>query len=422
MKNQEIKLTNTSQLIPYARNARTHSESQVDQIAASIREFGFNNPILIKDDLTVIAGHGRLMAAKKLGLEQVPTLCLSHLSSTQVKAYILADNKLAMNAGWDDEMLATELEELTLEGFDTSLIGFDENEIANLLSDLNEGERDEDDVPVDNTEPVSRPGDVWILGKHRVMCGDATDAALIAKLLKNELADMWLTDPPYNVNYVGGTEDQLTIKNDSKNDEDFRSFLTQAYLAAKENMKDGAVFYIWYADIEGYNFYGAAKDSGLQVRQSLVWKKSSLVMGRKDYHWIHEPCLYGWKDGASHLWASDRKQTSVFEFDKPHRNGEHPTMKPVALFEYVMLNNTHVNSIVLDTFGGSGTTLIAAHKNNRVSRLMELDPKYCDVIVKRWQDFSGDKAMLESNGKSFDDLNPNANNPIPKTPLPKEKS
>lgn len=413
MDKKEIKLVKTSDLIPYARNARTHSEAQVDQIAASIREFGFNNPILIKSDMTVIAGHGRLLAAKKLGMNEVPTICLSHLSQTQVKAYILADNKLAMNAGWDDEMLATELEELTLSGFDTSLTGFDENEIADLLLDLNEGEVDEDDVPTETIKPVTRPGDIWKLGNHRLMCGDATDSKLIAHLLNGEKADLWLTDPPYNVNYTGKTKDALTIENDCKPNEDFRKFLSLAYSAASENMKEGAVFYIWHADLEGYNFRAAALDSGLKVRQCLIWKKSSMVLGRQDYHWMHEPCLYGWKDGAGHLWKSDRKQTTILEFDRPGRNSEHPTMKPVALFEYLMLNNTDANSIVLDTFGGSGTTLIAAHKNNRLARLMELDPKYCDVIVKRWQQFTGQKALLDSNGKTFDELNHHENgNPV----------
>lgn len=215
---------------------------------------------------------------------------------------------------------------------------------------------------------------------------------------------MWLTDPPYNVAYEGKTKDAMTIKNDAMDDDKFRQFLRDAYTAADMVMKPGAVFYIWHADSEGYNFRGAAKDAGWTVRQCLIWKKSSMVMGRQDYHWKHEPCLYGWKDGAGHLWASDRKQTTVLEFEKPSRNGEHPTMKPVALFEYQMLNNTKGSDVVLDSFGGSGTTLIAAEKNGRIARLMELDPKYCDVIVKRWQEFTGKKAKLESNGQSFDDL------------------
>lgn len=236
------------------------------------------------------------------------------------------------------------------------------------------------------------------------MCGDSTSIDDVEKLCEGQLVDMWLTDPPYNVAYEGGTKDKLTIKNDEMSDDSFRQFLRDAYTAADASMKGGAVFYIWHADLEGYNFRGAAKDAGWTVRQCLIWKKSSLVMGSQDYHWKHEPCLYGWKDGAGHLWASDRKQTTVLEFDKPQRNGEHPTMKPVALFEYQLLNNTKADDVVLDSFGGSGTTMIAAEKNNRRSRLMELDPKYCDVIIRRWQEFTGQEAVLESSGQKFNEL------------------
>jgi len=220
-------------------------------------------------------------------------------------------------------------------------------------------------------------------------------------LTDGALVDMWLTDPPYNVAYEGGTKEKLTIQNDSMGDDDFRQFLRDAYTAADAVMKPGAVFYIWHADSEGYNFRGAAKDAGWTVRQCLIWKKSTMVMGRQDYHWKHEPCLYGWKDGAAHLWATDRKQTTILEFDKPSRNGEHPTMKPVELFEYQMLNNTKGADIVLDSFGGSGTTMIAAEKHGRHARLMELDPKYCDVIIKRWQDFTGQKAVHAETGQVF---------------------
>lgn len=236
------------------------------------------------------------------------------------------------------------------------------------------------------------------------MCGDSTSIDELQRLSNGQLVDMWLTDPPYNVAYEGGTKDKLKIKNDEMADDQFRQFLRDSYVAADSVMKSGSVFYIWHADLEGYNFRGAAKDAGWTVRQCLVWKKSSLVMGRQDYHWQHEPCLYGWKDGAGHLWASDRKQTTILEFDKPLRNGEHPTMKPVALFEYQMLNNTKGGDIVLDSFGGSGTTIIAAEKNGRVGNVMELDEKYCDVIVKRWQDFTGKQAILEATGQTFDDI------------------
>lgn len=400
-----IEKISVDKLIPYANNARTHSDEQVAQIAASIREFGFNNPVLIAEDDTIIAGHGRVMAARKLNLSEVPCLRLSHLTETQRKAYILADNKLALNAGWENNLLSLELTELADSGFDITLTGFTQEEIDALTPvEVTEGLTDEDAVPEPPAEPITKPGDIWILGKHRLMCGDSTSIDALERLCNGQLVDMWLTDPPYNVAYEGKTKDALTIKNDAMEDSEFRQFLRDSYIAADAVMKPGAVFYIWHADSEGYNFRGAAYDSGWKVRQCLIWKKQTMVMGRQDYHWKHEPCLYGWKEGAGHLWAADRKQTTILEFDRPSRNGEHPTMKPVALFEYQMLNNTKGGDIVLDSFGGSGTTLIAAEKNGRIARLMELDPKYCDVIVKRWEDFTGKKATLESDGQEFDEV------------------
>jgi site-specific DNA-methyltransferase (adenine-specific) len=392
---QNIQYIEVSKLIPYANNARTHDDNQVTQIASSIKEFGFNNPILIDDNNGIIAGHGRLMAAKKLGLVEAPTIKLSHLSDAQRKAYILADNRIAMNSGWDNELLALELKELDGD-IDLSLLGFDADELNALINpvELTDGLTDEDAVPDVPDEPITKLGDIYQLGKHRLMCGDSTSITAMETLCDGQLVDMWLTDPPYNVAYEGKTKDALTIQNDSMSDDLFREFLRDSYVTADTVMKQGAVFYIWHADSEGYNFRGAAHDAGWKVRQCLIWKKSTMVMGRQDYHWKHEPCLYGWKEGAGHLWATDRKQTTILEFDKPSRNGEHPTMKPVALFEYQMLNNTKGGDIVLDSFGGSGTTLMAAEKNGRYARLMELDPKYCDVIVKRWEEYTGKKAEL----------------------------
>jgi len=390
----KIAQVSVQSLIPYARNSRKHSDEQVAQIAASIKEFGWTNPILVDGENGIIAGHGRLAAARKLGLEEVPVIELAHLTEIQKRALIIADNKLALNADWDNEMLALELEELQLEGFDLALTGFDEDELNKLMPVEVEGLTDEDAVPDVPEEPITKPGDIYLLGKHRLMCGDSCSTNDMEKLCDGQLVDMWLTDPPYNVAYEGGTKEKLTIKNDSMADDQFRQFLRDAYVTADLVMKPGAVFYIWHADSEGYNFRGAAQDAGWKVRQCLIWKKSSLVMGRQDYHWRHEPCLYGWKEGASHLWAADRKQTTILEFDKPSRNGEHPTMKPVALFEYQLLNNTKGGDIVLDSFGGSGTTLLAAEKHGRYARIMELDPKYCDVIVKRWEEFTGKKAEL----------------------------
>jgi len=401
----EIEHLEIDSLIPYARNSRTHSDAQVAQIAASIKEFGFTNPVLIDEEGGIIAGHGRVMAARKLKLAEVPCIRLSHLTDTQKRAYVIADNKLALNAGWDNEMLQVEFADLKELDFDLDLTGFTADEIDALMpQEIEEGLTDEDAVPEAGPEPITKPGDIWVMGKHRLLCGDSTSTDDLTKLCQDQLVDMWLTDPPYNVAYEGGTKEKLTIQNDSMGDEQFRQFLRDAYTAADTVMKPGAVFYIWHADSEGYNFRGAAQDAGWKVRQCLIWKKSSIVMGRQDYHWKHEPCLYGWKDGAGHLWAADRKQTTILEFDKPTRNGEHPTMKPVALFEYQLLNNTKGGDIVLDSFGGSGTTLIAAEKNGRVARLMELDPKYCDVIVKRWQEFTGKEAVNESTGQSFKEM------------------
>jgi len=392
----QIKEVEVSALIPYAKNSRTHDDAQVAQIAASIKEFGWTNPILIDGNKGIIAGHGRLMAARKLKMDKVPVIELNGMTDAQKKAYVIADNRLALNAGWDNAMLTIELQDLEDEGFDLSLTGFNDAELDALLNPIEETEglTDEDAVPDVPDEPKTKLGDIYILGNHRLMCGDSCSVTDMEKLCNDRKVDMWLTDPPYNVAYEGKTKDALTIKNDSMTNDGFRQFLRDAYVTADTVMKAGAVFYIWHADSEGYNFRGAAHDAGWKVRQCLIWKKSIMVMGRQDYHWKHEPCLYGWKEGAGHLWATDRKQTTILEFDKPSRNGEHPTMKPVALFEYQMLNNTKGGDIILDSFGGSGTTLLAAEKNGRIAYVMELDPKYCDVIVKRWEDFTGKKAVL----------------------------
>lgn len=402
-----IKKIKTTDLIPYANNSRTHSDEQVLQIASSIKEFGFLNPVIIDADNGIIAGHGRVMAAKKLGIDELPCIDASHLTEAQKKAYIIADNKLALNAGWDDSILRVEFEALKEFDFDLTLTGFSLDELSEFEIEEIAPEYEEDadgEITDPPAEPKTKEGDIWILGKHRLMCGDSTSIDALEKLCNNQPVDMWLTDPPYNVAYEGKTKDALTIKNDSMPDEDFRQFLRDCYVAADAVMKPGAVFYIWHADSEGYNFRGAAKDANWKVRQCLIWKKSKLVMGRQDYHWKHEPCLYGWKEGAGHLWASDRKQTTILEFDKPSRNGEHPTMKPVDLFSYCLLNNTKGGDIVLDSFGGSGTTIIACERDGRVGYLMELDPKYCDVIINRWQTLTGKDAILESTGDKFNDL------------------
>ena len=401
----------TDTLVPYARNSRTHSPEQVAQIAASIREFGFTNPVLIDANNTLIAGHGRVMAAQALGLASVPAIRLAHLSDAQRRAYVIADNQLALNAGWDMSALARELEDLSGEGFDIDLLGFGADELTALLGEYGQdaakpgdGLTDPDDAPAVQAKPITKLGDVWLMSKHRLMCGDSTSAPAVNNLALGGGINMLLTDPPYNVAYEGKTADALTIENDSMSDASFRKFLRDAFAAADGAMQPGAVFYIWHADSEGFNFRGACADVEWQVRQCLIWNKNSMVMGRQDYHWRHEPCLYGWKSGAAHLWSSDRKQTTVLNFDRPTRILEHPTMKPVALFEYQLLNNSKVGDTCLDLFGGSGTTLIACEKNNRIARLMELDPKYCDVIVTRWQQFTGKQATLEATGQTFDQV------------------
>lgn len=391
-----------TKLIPYARNARTHSDEQISQIAASIKEWGWTTPILVDETGSIIAGHGRTLAAQRLKMTEVPVMVAKGWSDAKKRAYVIADNKLALNANWDIEMLALELTDLLGMDFDLDLTGFSAEEIATLMPVVVEpGLTDEDEAPELQENSTTVLGDVWIMGKHRLLCGDSTSVDDLTKLCQDQAVDMWLTDPPYNVAYEGKTKEKLSIQNDSMGDDQFRKFLRDAYVSADTVMKPGAVFYIWHADSEGYNFRGACHDAGWKVRQCLIWKKSVLVMGRQDYHWKHEPCLYGWKEGAGHLWAADRKQTTILEFDKPSRNGEHPTMKPVALFEYQLLNNTKGGDIVLDSFGGSGTTLIAAEKNGRIARLVELDPKYCDVIIKRWQNFTGKVATHAETGQPF---------------------
>lgn len=406
----EVAYRKVEDLIPYARNARTHSDEQVARIAASIKEFGWTNPIIIDGENGIVAGHGRTLAARKLGLTEVPCIELKNLTETQKRAYILADNRLALDAGWDNEMLALELGDLKDAGVDLELTGFSDEELNELLATPTESaDGDEDEAPEPQEDPVSKRGDVWILGAHRVMCGDSCSADDISKLFGSTgggtpTVSLYLTDPPYNVAYEGGTKDALTIQNDNMEDGQFRQFLVDAFSMADTVMKPGAVFYIWHADSEGFNFRGACRDVGWPVRECLIWAKNMFVMGRQDYQWRHEPCLYGWKEGAAHKWYSDRSQSTVLEFDKPTRNGVHPTMKPVELFRYLMENSSKKGDVVFDSFGGSGTTLIASEETGRVARLMELDPRYVDVIVKRWQEMTGKEATLEETGATFNSL------------------
>lgn len=319
-------------------------------------------------------------------MDSVPCIIADDLTEEQIKAYRLADNKVGEIAEWDFDLLGEELEnilEIDMTGF-----GFED------ITGEEEAEIIEDEVPEPPAEPNAKLGDIYQLGSHRLMCGDSTNATCVEKLMNGVKADIFLSDPPYNVDYEGKTKDKLKIENDKMDNDSFRQFLIDAFVNADSSMKDGAVFYIWHADSEGHNFRGACFDIGWKVRQCLIWCKNSMVMGRQDYHWKHEPCLYGWKDGASHLWASDRKQTTILEFDRPARNDLHPTMKPVALFDYQIRNNTKAGDIVLDLFGGSGTALMACEQNGRTCYTMEYDPKYVDVIIERWENFTGRKAVL----------------------------
>ena len=410
---QEIVHKPIADLIPYANNARTHSDEQVAQIAASIKEFGFTNPILLDGTNGIIAGHGRLMAARKLGMDTVPCIELSHLSEAQKKAYILADNRLAMNSGWDTQLLTLELKSLDDEGFDLEMLGFDAKELSDLLQpEQVEGLTDEDAVPELPETPVTKLGDIWLLGNHRLMCGDSTSIDAVEKLINGMLVDLVVTDPPYGVSYadknkslnasVKGKRIQTEIKNDHLKGDNLADFFFGAFSNLFIAMKPGAPFYIFAPQGgEQMMMMMMMMKAGLPVRHELIWVKNNHVLGRADYHYKHEPVLYGWKEGAGHPWFGDRNKFSIWNVNKPMSSKLHPTMKPVELCEIPIMNSSKGSDIVLDLFGGSGTTIIACEKTNRQCFMMEFDSHYCDVIVKRWQDFTGKEATLETNGKTF---------------------
>lgn len=381
-KEMQYYLADVSELIPYVRNARTHSEAQVAQIAASIREFGFLSPILVAEDNTILAGHGRLAAALKLGLKKVPCVKENHLTETQKRAYIIADNKLSLNAGWDNELLAVELSELEGADFNLDLLGFDEAELSSIFDADKDVSDDDFDVEKELEEPCfSKTGDIWTLGRHRVICGDATKLETYKTLLENTKVNLVVTDPPYNVNYEGSAG---KIKNDNMEDDKFYQFLFNSFVNMEQAMADDASIYVFHADTEGLNFRKAFQDAGFYLSGCCIWKKPSLVLGRSPYQWQHEPCLYGWKKKGKHKWYAGRKETSVWEFEKPKKNADHPTMKPIALLAYPIKNSSMTNSLVLDPFAGSGSTLIACEQTGRICYAIELDEKYCDVIVKRY--------------------------------------
>ena len=384
-----VELKSVDEIRPYEKNPRIN-DGAVDAVVNSIREFGFRQPIVVDNDGVIIVGHTRWKAAKKMGLEKAPVHVATDLSPEQIKAYRIADNKTDEIADWDYELLPIELSELQEMDFDLSLLGFDSSELEALLNGkeddvVTDGMTDPNEVPATPEEPVSKRGEIYQLGNHRLMCGDSTNPDDVKLLMNDELADILVTDAPYNVAYEGGTG--MTIQNDDMSDDDFRNFLISAFKCAHDIMKPGASFYLFHSDTEGLNFRSACVAAGLKLRQCLVWKKNSLVLGRQDDKWIHEPILYGWKDGAAHNWFSDFSQTTVLEFARPKKSELHPTMKPVEMLIYLMKNSSKKNDLVIDFFGGSGSTLIAAEQTGRKAFLMELDEKYCDVIRKRWAEF-----------------------------------
>lgn len=407
----QIQYLDAKAITPYARNSRTHSDEQVAQVAASIKEFGWTNPILIDETSTIIAGHGRLMAAQRLGLSEVPTIRLEGLTDAQKRAYVIADNKLALNAGWDSEMLAVEVEELLEQGFDLDLTGFGAEEIDSLLAEANkveEGLTDEDAVPEAPEEPISKLGDVWQLGRHRVACGDCTEQTAVDALMQGEMADLVFTDPPYNVDYSGRGDNNLgKIKNDAMSDDAFQQFCNDIFASFYSVMKPLACIYVCHPDSKSapkIAFENAFADA-FEKSSTIIWVKQSAGMGWQDYRAQHEPILYGWKKGSGkHFFCGDRSKTTVWEVGRDvQKDYVHPTQKPVALVEEAINNSSKGHDIVLDFFGGSGSTLIAAEKSGRNARLLELDEKYVDVIVKRWQEFTGQDAVHCETGKTFNE-------------------
>ena len=393
-------------LIPFARNARTHSEEQIAQIAASIAEFGWTNPILIGLDGILIAGHARLLAARKLDMTEVPVIVLDHLTETQRRALVMADNRLALNAGWDEELLRIELESLKEDGFDLDLVGFSDEELDGLLRDPEResaGNTDEDAIPEEPGKPVTVPGDVWILGDHRLLCGDSTQFGSFEKVLGGGLADMVWTDPPYNVNYGATMKDKLRgkhrkIANDNLG-ESFEQFLMEGCANILAVTK-GSV-YICMSSSELATLQKVFRESGGHWSTFVIWAKNTFTMGRSDYQRQYEPMLYGWREGAAHYWCGARDQGDVWFVKKPVANDLHPTMKPVELIERAIRNSSKARDTVLDPFGGSGSTLIACEKTGRQGRMIELEPKYCDIAIVRWQEFTGKQAVHEADGRPF---------------------
>lgn len=386
----EMQLISIDKLVPYVNNARTHSAEQIIKLRSSLREFGFVNPIIVDREFNVIAGHGRLMAAKEEGISEVPCVFVDYLTESQKKAYILADNRMAMDAGWDEELLKIEMEELQNLGYDLGYTGFDEKELADLFGIDDKDVKDDDfdlTAALEKASFVER-GDVWFVGKHKLMCGDATSSEDVSKLMEDKKANLILTDPPYNVAFK--SSDGLTIQNDSMKNNDFYEFLFSSFKNMAEHLENGGAAYIFHADTEGLNFRKAFIDAGFHLAGCCIWVKDSLVLGRSDYQWQHEPVLYGFIQNGKHPWYSDRKQTTIWNFNKPKKNSNHPTSKPLDLLAYPINNSTQANAIVIDTFGGSGSTLMACEQMNRICYTMELDEKYASVILRRYVEDTND--------------------------------
>ena len=405
-KEMQYYLADVSELIPYVRNARTHSEAQVSQIAASIREFGFLSPILVAEDNTILAGHGRLAAALKLGLKKVPCVKENHLTETQKRAYIIADNKLSLNAGWDSELLAVELSELEGADFNLDLLGFDEAELSSIFDADKDVSDDDFDVEKELKEPCfSKTGDIWTLGKHRIICGDSTDSSTFEKLLGETKVNLVCTDAPYFVNLENASG---KIKNDDLSDKEGYEFLMKVFTNFKNSMAADASIYEFYATMKARVFYDAFEDAGFKVAAGLIWKKPRAPLMRTDWKFNMEPIIYGWRKDGKHKWYGDQKQTAVFEFDGIKNSKEegcgHPSSKPVPLIAYLIKQSTQTNSVVLDGFLGSASTLIACEQIGRVCFGVELEPKFIDVAVKRYMKFHDDKTedvVLIRDGKQY---------------------
>ena len=385
----QMTLVEIDKLIPYVNNARTHSKEQINKIRSSLREFGFINPVIIGRDYGIIAGHGRVMAAREEGIDAVPCVFVDHLTEAQKKAYIIADNRMALDAGWDEEILRVEIEALQAEAFDISLTGFGDDEISDLFGkDKNDIEDDDYDLTaaLEKAAFVEK-GDVWVVGRHRLVCGDATNAEDVALLMDGKRANLIVTDPPYGVSFKSTSG--LTIKNDSMKDEEFYNFLYKSFENMVAHLESGGSAYVFHADTEGLTFRKAFIDAGFHLAGVCIWSKNSLVLGRSDYQWQHEPVLYGFLKNGKHRWYSDRKQTTIWNFNKPKRNENHPTSKPLDLLSYPIRNSSQENAIVIDTFGGSGSTLMACEETNRICYTMELDEKYASVILRRYVEGTG---------------------------------